>query len=129
MAYDDGTLTAVFEDIDMARRIFTATTQFVPRQPIIKPGLELNEDIGGYIETHCWQKDPQAGDDPNEGARARRVHKLRIFRWPMIGGPEDALKLEETEALPPGSRTRALPEVLVVDGLPAPRIHPEETRW
>ena len=69
-ACDDGTLTAVFDETGVegiflgAGRIFTATTQFEPGQPIIKPGLKLIVETGHYIETHGWQKDPQAGDDP-----------------------------------------------------------------
>ena len=89
-ACDDGLLTAVFEDENKVGRIFTATTQFEPGKPIIKPGREPAPGMTGkYIETHGWQK------DLDEGTKARRVHKLPIYCWPLIEGLEDALKAKK----------------------------------
>jgi hypothetical protein len=85
-ACDDGTLTAIMQDKNKDRRIFTAATQFVEGLPIIKPGQDTNLTTGDRTPTHGWQQDPQ------DATRARRIHKLPIFCWPMIEGLESALK-------------------------------------
>jgi hypothetical protein len=84
-ACDDGSLTAIMEDKEGNRRIFTAATQFGEGLPIIKPGENLIRGTGDYIPTHGWRRDPQ------ESTSARRVHKLPIFCWPMIEGLESTL--------------------------------------